>query len=218
MRIKAVLPAVLLAVAFGAAHGGTAHAQTNTQNNSTNQPKAPVMVQIQSGDTLSSIADAHQTTYVRIFDANQNIQDPDVIYPGDQVRIPDASEQLADRPLPSDAPAVPAAPVAAVAPAAATTSYVAPAPVYTPTVANYAAGDGSVWDRIAACESGGNWAINTGNGFYGGLQFTLSTWQAYGGTGLPQNASREEQIAVAERVQAGQGWGAWPVCSIKAGV
>jgi len=65
---------------------------------------------------------------------------------------------------------------------------------------------------VAQCESGGNYAINTGNGFYGGLQFTLSTWAAYGGRGAPQNASRSEQIAVAERVLAGQGKGAWPVC------
>ena len=79
-------------------------------------------------------------------------------------------------------------------------------------------GSGSVWDRIAQCESGGDWSINTGNGFYGGLQFTLSTWHAYGGSGMPNEASRDEQIAVAERVQAAQGWGAWPVCSGKAGV
>lgn len=79
------------------------------------------------------------------------------------------------------------------------------------------AADASVWDRIAACESGGNWAINTGNGFSGGLQFTPSTWRAFGGVGAPQNASREQQIAVAVRVQASQGWGAWPVCSVKAG-
>jgi len=68
------------------------------------------------------------------------------------------------------------------------------------------------WDAVAQCESGGNYAINTGNGFYGGLQFTLSTWAAYGGTGAPQNASKSAQIAVAERVLAGQGKGAWPVC------
>ncbi|WP_306991951.1 transglycosylase family protein [Amycolatopsis thermophila] len=73
------------------------------------------------------------------------------------------------------------------------------------------------WDAIAQCESGGNWSTNTGNGFYGGLQFTASTWKAYGGTGSPQNASREEQIAVAERVLQGQGIGAWPVCGKKAG-
>lgn len=68
------------------------------------------------------------------------------------------------------------------------------------------------WDAIAACESGGNWAINTGNGFYGGLQFTMQTWHAYGGQGSPVNASREQQISVAEKVLAGQGIGAWPVC------
>jgi hypothetical protein len=69
------------------------------------------------------------------------------------------------------------------------------------------------WDAIAACESGGNWAINTGNGYYGGLQFTLGTWRANGGTGSPHSASRQEQIRVAENVLASQGLGAWPSCS-----
>ncbi|SFW61703.1 transglycosylase family protein [Amycolatopsis australiensis] len=73
------------------------------------------------------------------------------------------------------------------------------------------------WDAIAQCESGGNWNTNTGNGYYGGLQFTQSTWKAYGGTGSPQGASREQQIAVAERVLQGQGIGAWPVCGKKGG-
>ena len=73
------------------------------------------------------------------------------------------------------------------------------------------------WDAVAQCESGGNWAISTGNGFYGGLQFTLSTWRANGGTGMPQNASRSTQIAVAERVLATQGIGAWPVCGQRGG-
>jgi hypothetical protein len=68
------------------------------------------------------------------------------------------------------------------------------------------------WDAIARCESGGNWSINTGNGYAGGLQFTQSTWRANGGTGLPANASREEQIRVAENVLATQGIRAWPVC------
>jgi uncharacterized protein YabE (DUF348 family) len=77
---------------------------------------------------------------------------------------------------------------------------------------------GGVWDKIAACESGGNWSINTGNGFYGGLQFTLSTWHAYGGSGMPNQASRAAQIAVAKRVQAAQGWGAWPACTAKLGM
>ena len=84
-----------------------------------------------------------------------------------------------------------------------------PKPVTTPS---YSSGS-SVWDSIAQCESGGNWAANTGNGYYGGLQFNLSTWQAYGGTGLPSSASRETQIAIAEKVRAASGgYGAWPVC------
>jgi nucleoid-associated protein YgaU len=76
----------------------------------------------------------------------------------------------------------------------------------------------STWDALAQCESGGNWSTNTGNGFSGGLQFTPQTWAAYGGAGSPQNASRAQQIAVAEKVQASQGWGAWPACSAKLGL
>ena len=76
----------------------------------------------------------------------------------------------------------------------------------------------SVWDSLAQCESSGNWGINTGNGYAGGLQFSPSTWAAYGGTGSAASASREQQIAVAERVQAGQGWGAWPSCAAKLGL
>lgn len=68
------------------------------------------------------------------------------------------------------------------------------------------------WDAVAACESGGNWSINTGNGYYGGLQFAMGTWQSHGGNGSPHNASREEQIRVAENVLQTQGIGAWPTC------
>jgi resuscitation-promoting factor RpfA len=78
----------------------------------------------------------------------------------------------------------------------------------------------NVWDRVAQCESGGNWGISTGNGFQGGLQFTQSTWRSFGGAqfaSTANRASREEQIVVAEKVLAGQGWNAWPVCSRKAG-
>ena len=77
----------------------------------------------------------------------------------------------------------------------------------------------NVWDQVAKCESGGNWAINTGNGFQGGLQFTQSTWRSFGGGAFAASANRAtrtEQIAVAEKVLAGQGWHAWPVCSRKA--
>jgi hypothetical protein len=68
------------------------------------------------------------------------------------------------------------------------------------------------WDAIAACESGNNWHISTGNGYHGGLQFTLGTWRANGGVGMPENASREQQIWVARNVLKTQGIGAWPVC------
>ena len=73
------------------------------------------------------------------------------------------------------------------------------------------------WDAIAQCESGGNWSTDTGNGYKGGLQFLPSTWRANGGKGDPSNASREEQIAVAEKVKDSQGIGAWPVCGKKGG-
>ncbi len=76
----------------------------------------------------------------------------------------------------------------------------------------------SVWDSLAQCESSGNWNTNTGNGYAGGLQFSQSTWAAYGGTGSAANASRAQQIAVAEKVQASQGWGAWPACAAKLGL
>jgi nucleoid-associated protein YgaU len=85
---------------------------------------------------------------------------------------------------------------------------------------NAAAADGGVWDRIAQCESGGNWHINTGNGYYGGLQFSASTWRGYGGTAYAptaDQATRSQQIAVATKVQQAQGWGAWPTCSARAG-
>ena len=91
----------------------------------------------------------------------------------------------------------------------------APAPVAS------VASSGSVWDSLAQCESGGNWSINTGNGFYGGLQFVQSTWVAMGGQQYASHAhlaSRSAQIAVAERVLAAQGWGAWPGCAARLGL
>ncbi|MBC3186875.1 transglycosylase family protein [Corynebacterium sp. zg-331] len=84
-----------------------------------------------------------------------------------------------------------------------------------------AVAQGGVWDSLAQCEAGGDWSINTGNGFSGGLQFTPSTWVGYGGTAYAPEAhlaTREQQIAVAEKVQAAQGWGAWPACTAKLGI
>lgn len=85
-----------------------------------------------------------------------------------------------------------------------------------------AVGNGSVWDRLASCEAGGDWSTNTGNGYYGGLQFDKGTWNAYGGdayAAYPHQASREEQIAIAEKVRNSRGgYGAWPACSSRLGL
>lgn len=180
----------------------------------------PKMVTVAQGDYLSKLASANGTTYLRMFYANTAINDPDLIFPGQILRVPEASEELAARDLPVNAPVevkqqVAANPAADTQPepVQAPVRRAAPTPVSAPAVA-----DGSVWDRLAMCEATGNWAINTGNGFYGGLQFTLSSWQAVGGTGLPSDASREEQIARGIKLQAIQGWGAWPACSAKLGL
>ncbi|MCX5391136.1 transglycosylase family protein [Streptomyces sp. NBC_00094] len=85
------------------------------------------------------------------------------------------------------------------------------------TAGTASAATSSEWDRVAQCESGGNWSINTGNGYYGGLQFSSSTWAAYGGTAYAPNAnqaSKSQQITIAEKVLAGQGKGAWPSCGV----
>ena len=104
-----------------------------------------------------------------------------------------------------------AVPVAAPAPAAAAAP-AQPAATYS---------GNSVWDDLAQCESGGNWSINTGNGYYGGLQFSLSTWNGYGGAEFaeyPHEATRAEQITVAERLRAARGYQPWPACRDKLGL
>ena len=101
---------------------------------------------------------------------------------------------------------------------AGTVAFGAAAAIMAPTAS---AAPDSDWDRLAQCEAGGNWHINTGNGFYGGLQFNPQTWQANGGgefAATADQASREQQIVVAERVLASQGWGAWPACSASLGL
>ena len=80
---------------------------------------------------------------------------------------------------------------------------------------------GSVWDRLAQCESGGNWSINTGNGYYGGVQFSAPTWNAMGGqkyAPTADKATREQQIEIASKLQAQSGWGQWPACSASLGL
>lgn len=117
-------------------------------------------------------------------------------------------------PVPAAAPTTtaPPAPPTTVAPRPA------PAPAAAPAPAPSGSGTGdpndpATWDRLAQCESSGNWAANTGNGYYGGLQFALSSWQSVGGTGYPNDASRETQIEMGKRLYAQGGWSHWPGCT-----
>ncbi|MBH1979923.1 transglycosylase family protein [Candidatus Saccharibacteria bacterium] len=172
-------------------------------------------VVVSSGDTLSAIGAAHGSDYVRIFNANPQIANPDVINAGDQLRVPTADEQLPDR-----LSQLQAAQAAYVAPAqSVATNYGGYQQSNQQPVAAPVNTGGSSWEQIAQCESGGNWSINTGNGYSGGLQFSPGTWSAYGdGSASAAQASKEAQIAAAEKVLAAQGWGAWPSCSAKAGL
>ena len=188
-------------------------AAANTKHKEAEKPAAPApkIVTVQEGEYLEKIATTNQTTSLRIYYANNEISNPDLIFPNQQLRIPEENETLATRDVPVNQQIATPTPQQA-------SSAAAPAPRRAAAPANYAAGDGSVWDQLAACESGGNWAINTGNGFYGGVQFTLSTWQSIGGSGLPSDASREEQIMRAQMLQARSGWGQWPACSARLGL
>lgn len=174
---------------------------------------AAKMVKIQSGDSLSKIATEQESTIQRLYDANEKIENPNLIFPGEELRVPAADEKLTTRPMSASAVAAPVA----TAPAQAT-QYAPAVRSAAPRVAAAPVASGSVWDQLAQCEAGGNWAINTGNGYYGGLQFTISSWQAAGGSGLPSDASREEQIQRGEILLAKQGWGAWPACTAKLGL
>lgn len=170
---------------------------------------APKIVVVQQGEYLEKIASANQSTSLRIYYANTAISNPDLIFPNQQLRIPEPTENLTPREVPVNQ---------TIATPTTQEASTAAAPRRAAAPANFSAGNGSVWDKLAACEAGGNWAINTGNGYYGGLQFSLSSWRGVGGSGLPSDASREEQIMRGQMLQARSGWGAWPACSAKLGL
>lgn len=121
-------------------------------------------------------------------------------------------------------PDVPRATTTTTAPPTTTTTTI-PTTTTEPEVQQPAAtGDGygdpgnpATWDRLAECEAWGNWSLDTGNGYYGGLQFSLSSWEAVGGAGYPHQASRETQIAMGQRLWQDGGWSHWPACSRKLG-
>ena len=162
--------------------------------------------EVRSGDTLATIAEKFGydglNAWRRLFDANRKVDNPDLIVPGQKLTIPEKGEDVKRRELPQAAPAPRTTSTTVSRSATRTTS--------APT--------SSVWTQLAACESGGNWAANTGNGYYGGLQFSLSSWRAVGGSGYPHEASASTQIAMAQRLQSSQGWGAWPGCAAELGL
>ena len=172
--------------------------------------QAPAHYTVKAGDTLSSIA-RHQYGSARAWPAlwwvnRHKVHNPQMIRVGQRLTLSSWHPRKAwlDRAAMAATPAPAPAPVSAAPAAVSTGTWSAPAP-----------SGGVNWSAIAACESGGNWSINTGNGFYGGLQFTEGTWLANGGGQYAPSANLAtpaEQIAVAERVPASQGIGAWPVC------
>jgi LysM repeat protein len=183
------------------------------------QPE-PQRYTVAFGDTLWTIAARAYGVgdqYTRILQVNPAIVDPNQIFIGQALIIPDASVPApaavptpvlsAPKVLPS-APASPA-PVTQKPVVAAVS---APAPVRAPAVVS-SSGAGGIWACIRAHESGGNYATNTGNGYYGAYQFALGTWQSLGGSGLPSNAPAAVQDAMAQKLAARSGMGQWPVTS-----
>lgn len=217
MRVNAIVAAAIIAaVIFGvSSNSKKVHAEPiKTQSQTQQKKRSKKYVTVKSGDTLTKIAKHNKSTVRRIYYANKKVKNPDLIYTGQKLRIPGNKEKLKKRSLPVGDSTASAVRVTAYQPVAHKV-IVQNQPVHK-TFTGIASG--SVWDRLAQCESGGNWAINTGNGFYGGLQFTLSSWQAAGGSGYPNQASREEQIARAKILQSRQGWGAWPACAASLGL
>ena len=180
---------------------------------------APASYTVHQGDTLSTIAArsyGSSADWPAVWWANRHqVSNPNLLLVGQRLRLPAsghvtaAMARAAQAAIPDPPPAAaPTAPVSYPQSDPSTAAHVsAPAPASSSSGVN--------WNAVAACESGGNWSINTGNGFYGGLQFTQQTWLGYGGGQYASSANLatpSQQIAVAQRVVAGQGIGAWPVC------
>jgi hypothetical protein len=193
-------------------------------------PAESVIHIVEQGESLAEIATEYgyeaDDAWRRIFDANPEIENPDLIFVDLELRVPAADETLEARDLPLPPPPAvvessrSSARGSRSGSAAGRTQTAAPQAAAPQAAAPSVAGAG-VWDRLAACESGGNWSINTGNGYSGGLQFHPGTWAAFGGTAYAPSAhlaTKSQQIEIAQRVQAGQGWGAWPACSRKIGL
>jgi LysM repeat protein len=174
---------------------------------------------VQLGDTLSRIAARHGLGWRSLYDANPKISNPDLIFVGDRLTIPSGDGSVRHRSFAGGHASLRQHHRSSSV--ERTSSQVRSHSSRQESSSSRHSGSvasGGVWDRLAQCESGGNWSTDTGNGFYGGLQFTQSSWSAAGGSGNPQHAGRSEQIRVAQNLQKMQGWGAWPTCSRKIGV
>lgn len=164
--------------------------------------KADQKYVIMAGDSLSIVAEKHALeSWVPLWNANQIIEHPDVIHPGQELIIP--AGETVERPLPQSAATQPA-PVHTVLPTAKANRRV------VSQAAVYHNGAGGLLARIRQKESGGNYAINTGNGYYGAYQFDLATWRGVGGSGLPSQASPEEQDMRAQMLYDRRGCSPWP--------
>jgi len=169
---------------------------------------------VKPGDTLSEIARhvyGSRADWPALWWTNRHkVANPDAIVAGQRLRLSTWHPRKAWIERAARSASTPPAP-------AASAQQPSSLPVVTSSYPSYSGG-GVNWDAIAACESGGNWGTSTGNGFSGGLQFSQGTWDAYGGgsyASTAAGASRSQQIAVAQRVLAGQGIGAWPVCGAR---
>ena len=183
----------------------------------------PASYTVHQGDTLSAIAAStygNSADWPAVWWANRTeVRDPNVLLVGQRLQLPASGHvtasiaKAAQAAIPAPAAPAPAPdPVSAAPVSTVQSDPSAAAPVSAPAPAS---SGGVNWSAVAACESGGNWSTDTGNGFYGGLQFTQQTWLAYGGgqyAASANQASESQQIAVAQQVLAGQGIGAWPVC------
>jgi LysM repeat protein len=173
-------------------------------------PPPPKTYQVQDGDSLSTIAkDQQLESWKPLWDVNPVVTDPNVIYPGQQLTVPNGP--TTDRPLPESAVAQPVttntAPQTYHNYSGSASGYTQS---YTRPAANYSAGAGGLFARIRSRESGGNYAENTGNGYYGAYQFNLGTWRSVGGSGLPSDASPAEQDMRAQMLYNQRGCSPWP--------
>jgi LysM repeat protein len=205
-----VMLTVAVSVGMAAILSGTALASKGVSSTATPQsaPPTPKVYVVQSGDNLSDIAQSEQlSSWIPLWNANPSLTDPDLIYAGEQLVVPQGS--TTDRPLPAGY-VTPAPQTDGSAGAQTSVSMYDPAAAPAASETDYASGAPGLLARIRSRESGGNYADNTGNGYYGAYQFSLGTWESVGGSGLPSNASPAEQDMRAQMLYNERGCSPWP--------